>query len=180
MLGAFLTLIDSEPNKKLFEAYYTGYKDMMYNIAYGVIHDTQLAEDAVMNSFMILARSMDKMSDRNMSEVRNFLVVIVRNQAIDIYRKQKRNVYGADELIDLPDNSDTVYDVENKELQQTVFAIIKELDQSSADVLMMKYFYGFKTSEIAKSLGMTAEGVHTKHRRALAMIRRKLAEEGVT
>ena len=93
---------------------------------------------------------------------------------------QKRNVYGADELIDLPDNSDTVYDVENKELQQTVFAIIKELDQSSADVLMMKYFYGFKTSEIAKSLGMTAEGVHTKHRRALAMIRRKLAEEGVT
>ncbi len=180
MLGAYLTLIDNESDKKLFEAFYTGYKSMMYNVAFDIIHDVHLAEDAVMNSFFILARNMEKVSDQTMSEVRNFLVVVVRNQAIKIYNKQKDITYCDDALDDVSDNINVVYELENKELQRKVFGYIKELDSSYSDVLMMKYFYGMKTAEIAKSLGLTAEGVHTRLRRATVKIRQKLAEEAMT
>ena len=134
MLGAYLTLIDNESDKKLFEAFYTGYKSMMYNVAFDIIHDVHLAEDAVMNSFFILARNMEKVSDRTMSEVRNFLVVVVRNQAIKIYNKHKSITYCEDELDALPDDTDMVYELENKELQNKVFGMIKELDKDCSDM----------------------------------------------
>ncbi len=122
---------------------------------------------------------MDKISERTMSEVRNYLVVVVRNQAIDIYRKHKKVVYSDDELEAIPDNTiDTPVDAENKELQEKVFGLVKGLDQSYSDVLMMKYFYGFKTAEIAQSLGISQSNVRTRLSRGAAQIRLKLAEEG--
>ncbi len=179
MLGAYLTLIDNDSDKKVFEALYTAYKNMMYNVAYGVMHDVQLSEDAVMNSFFVLARNMEQIADKTMSEMRNFLVVIVRNQAIDIYRKHQKTAYCEDELDELPDDSDTVYEVENKELQSKVFGAIKEIDKDCSDVLMMKYFYGFKTAEIAKSLGLTVNGVQKRITNGKKQIRKRLSEEGV-
>ena len=73
MLGVYLTLIDNDSDQKVFEALYTAYKNMMYNVAYGVIHDVQLSEDAVMNSFFVLARNMEQIAEHSLEENLNDL-----------------------------------------------------------------------------------------------------------
>ena len=179
MLGAYLALIDNEPQKKQFESLYIAFKNMMYNTAYSITHDVQLAEDAVMDSFFVLAKNMDKMTDMSMSNSRNYLIMIVRNKAIDIYNKQKNSPIIEEELDNIPDMHDTAMDIEDKDNQQKLFGIIKSLDKRYSDVLVMKYFYGLKTSEIAKDLGLSANTVSSRITRAKQMLRIKLKEEAV-
>lgn len=178
MLGAYLALIDNEPDKKLLEALYIAFKNVMYNTAYSITHDVHLSEDAVMDSFFALARNMDKLKDMTMSQSRNYLIMAVRNRAVDICRKRSHTVYDEDVIDEIPDSGSTVIDAENKQLQEKVFGIIKDLDCTYSDVVMMKYYYGFKTSEIASSLGITQDNVTKRLSRAKTMIRRKMAEEG--
>ena len=179
MLGAYLALIDNEPQKKQFESLYIAFKNMMYNTAYSITHDAQLAEDAVMDSFFALAQNMDKMTDKTMSQSRNYLIMVVRNQAIDIYNKQKKIVYTEDDLENVPDIHDTILDIEDKDVQQKVFGVIKSLDHKYADVIMMRYFYGFKYAEISKSLGISVSTVTSRLNYAKQLLKIKMKEGAI-
>ena len=178
MLAAYLTLIDTEPQKEKFEALYTAFKNMMYNTAYSITQDVHLAEDAVMDTFLTLARNMDKMSYLTMTQSRNYLIMAVRNKAIDICRKQQNMVFAEEELEKIPDMGDTVIDIESKDNKQKLFGIVKTLDKRYSDVLMMRYFYGFKPSEIAKDFGISINTVNTRLSRAKQLLKIKLLEEG--
>ncbi|NLB61481.1 MAG: hypothetical protein GX802_03510 [Clostridiales bacterium] len=49
-----------------------------------------LAEDATHDAFMRILNHLDKISDPKCNKTRNFLVLIVRNIALDYIRSQKR------------------------------------------------------------------------------------------
>lgn len=60
-----------------------------------VLHDCFLAEDAVHNAFINLAKHMDGIGKPESLQTKRYLIAIVKNSAIDIYRKKNihREIY---------------------------------------------------------------------------------------
>lgn len=56
MLALYLQMLDSPEDQSEFEKLYRTHRDLMYFIAYNVLHDHQRAEDAVSETFLRLAQ----------------------------------------------------------------------------------------------------------------------------
>lgn len=176
MLEMHLAIIDSADDKCLFERLYNKYKSMMYNVAYGILYDFQLSEDAVHDAFLSVARNINKISDEECIQARNFLIIIVRNAALKIYNKNKNEISVDDSFSDIPDLQSLDIDVENNESQQSMLRLIKEMDNKHSDVLILKYFYDYRDKEISSMLGISLENVKIRLHRGKALLKKKLSE----
>jgi RNA polymerase sigma-70 factor (ECF subfamily) len=173
----YLTLIDSEEDRRKFERIYTDYKQTMYYAAFRILKNIHDSEDAVHQAFIRLIDRMDKIDEGDRHKTRGFLVVITEHIAIDIYRKQKRqNCVSYDELeIFTPDDSAHAFDIEN-----TVVEAILKLPVNYSTVLRLKYSQGYSDAEIADILGISEENVRQRISRAKKKLSALLQEEGET
>lgn len=79
----YLMMIDSENDKRKFVILYEKYRHLMLKVAYDVLRDNYLAEDAVHEAFIKVAKNMEKIG-----ETKRYLITITKNSTIDIYRKR--------------------------------------------------------------------------------------------
>lgn len=176
MLMMYLSLLDTDEEKSTFEKLYYEHRMRMYHIAYGILKDIQLSEDAVHEAFLSLARNMNKISGRDCIQIRNYLIIIVRNTALRIYNKRRKEIC-VDEVYAIEPILDNIeIDVEKKDVQERLFQMIKGLDEKYADVLILKYFYDMKNKEIAKEIGISLENVKIRLARGKNLLKEKLAE----
>ena len=61
----------------------------MYHIAFSILHDSYLAEDAVMNAFMRMLERQYAVDDPKSEEAKHLVIRVIRSAAIDLYRKNK-------------------------------------------------------------------------------------------
>lgn len=176
MISIYSALIDNEEDKRLFEQLYTKYKTIMYNTAYAILHYVQRSEDAVHDAFLSVARNMNKISAEECIRTRNFLIIIVRNAALNIYNKNKSEIPVEEMPTDIPDLQAIDIDVENKDNQKKMLKLIKSLDPQYGDVLILKYFYDYQNKEIAKILKICLENVKIRLFRGKAMLKEKYLE----
>lgn len=177
MLSMYLALLKTPEEKRRFEHLYLKYKNMLYNYAYEILGDIQLSEDAVSDTFLILTDHMDNIKERSDQDARNYLIIIVKNEAKAIRSKRIHDVYDQDELEDFPDRVDIETSVEHKSEKQRVYELIKRLNPIYADVLILKYYYGMKGEEIAASLGITLENEKIRLYRGKAMLKEMMERE---
>ena len=86
----FLAVIkDSDERNKLEELYLKYSKDM-FKVAYRILNDYYLAQDAVQQSFIKLIDNLNKINDINCNKTKAFVVIIIRNVSINLYRKRKK------------------------------------------------------------------------------------------
>lgn len=176
MLGFYLAFFETQEEKTEFENIYYKYRQDMYKIAFNILRNEHDAEDAVHDAFLSLARNMDKISGRKCIQIRNYLIIIVRNSSYRIYNKRKKEIC-ADEIDEnIPDLQNVEIDIEEKAEQQKLMELIKTLDEKYADVLILKYFYDLPDKEIARSLGISLENAKIRLHRGKAMLKSKLAE----
>lgn len=158
MLGFYLALIDNPSDKEKFTEIYNHYKDMMHQKAMSILHNTALAEEAVQESFLKIAKNISKISSPVCSKTAAFIVIIVRNTSYDILRTEKPN-----ESVPLDDDISVSSNVEMPDIEEVfsnngmnfVLDIINEMDNKYRDALSLKYLYGYNSSEITKLLGIT-------------------------
>lgn len=91
MLGFYLSLIDEPDDKEKFAEIFRSYGNMMFSKAMSVLHNTALAEEAVQESFLKIAKNISKISDPNCSKTAAFIVIIVRNTALDMLKSEHIN-----------------------------------------------------------------------------------------
>lgn len=176
MVGAYLTLIDTAEGKSQFEELYDQHKELLMTIAYRILKDEALSEDAVHDTFLALAKDMGKLSGRSSVQIRNYLIIIVKNNSYNIYSKRKKEEC-VEEISDfIPELQNVEIDIESRAAQQKLAELIKSLDPKYADVLMLKYFYGLSVNETAASLGINADNVRTRLYRGKNMLKKKLSE----
>ncbi len=82
----FLMMIDTPDDKRKFIILYEKYQYLMQKVAMDILHDCFLTEDAVHNAFVKLAKHMDRIGDLESLQTKRYLITIVKNSAIDIYR----------------------------------------------------------------------------------------------
>lgn len=172
MLSFYLSLIDTKEGRKKFEEMYNKYKNLMLYIAFDILKDNYLAEDAVHMAFMKIISNFNDYNFENDSKTKNFVAILTKNVAISMYRQKKRNVE-----INFEDLSFEKIDFDNiSETMQINF--IKEqigkLNDIYKDVLTLKYFNDFNNKEIAIALDISEATVRKRLERARKILEDKI------
>ena len=177
MLSVCLSIIDSDEDKLTFEKLYNDYKQIMYAVAYGILHNQQDAEDAVQRSFIAMANCFEKIKKIPCQELKSFVVIVVRNHSINIYNSNKRR---AERTVEYNDNDAPVeVDFLEKYEYEELIAVISKLPAIYRDVIFLHYVRGLKPKEIAKMFDIKVETVWKRIERAKQQLRKALGERGV-
>ena len=164
----FLLSLLSEEELAALSDIYEYYYGYMKSIAFSVLKNNEDAEDAVQDSLEIIASNPYKYSDLRSNETKARITLIVRNKAIDIYRRNNRRLG----LFSAMDDSAPDFNVpENNGIQ--LADALGRINQRYRDLLLMKYHYGYEINEIAAITGSSYGAVQ----RALHRAKNALAEE---
>ena len=167
----YLQMIEDEADRTKFEQVYLHYRNLMFHVANDILNDWQEAEDAVHQAFIAIAKHIDGVSEAICPRTQGFVVTIVTNKAIDIYRAKKRRVVR-------PLEEDTVK-LCFRTTGSPVADAIARLPERYREVILLKYDAGYTNQEVADLLGKTYESIHSLDRRAKQALREELAKEGI-
>lgn len=171
----YMTLIEEPKHRTLFEELYWSYRQAMFGVAVAVLRDHHLAEDAVSESFVKIATHMPKIAAMDQQERKDYIVIITRNSAVDIYRQRQQQEGAMDFLEELPDmmGFDTPDEVvTGKESYDRVVQAICALPTTYRDTMKLYYLFEHTTAEIAELLSVKENTVDAR----LSRGRKKLAE----
>ena len=169
MLVYALTIVKPADRPKL-ERLYLEYRSVMFRAANEILHNEHEAEDAVQQAFVKIAENLDKVPDELSNKTKAFVVTIAENTAIDRYRKLKR--HGDCELCE------EACGIEANSADELVSCILK-LPARYRQFILLKYYHGYSTREIAKLLGMSSAAASKTARRAKQRLEQLCKEAGL-
>ncbi len=65
------------------------YKTMMQSLAYSILKDHQLSEDAVQEALIRLSRNKDKIGNIDSKETKSYIYTVTKNEALRLAQKEK-------------------------------------------------------------------------------------------
>lgn len=168
----YLQMIESPEDKHKFEVIYETFRDEMYMIANDILHNDHDAEDVVHHAFMKIAENIFKIGEPKCPKTKGYIVTIVVNRAIDIYRRKQAHPI-------VPYNEETVcIQVEYSGTNDLARCILK-LPAPQRRIIILKYHYGYELKEIAKILGITYANALKIEQRAKAKLKTLCEEVGI-
>lgn len=177
MLGMYLVMLETDAQRSRFEELYMTYRSTLYNYAYQILRDIQLSEDAVSETFLILARRMQVVEKMSETEIRNYLIVVVKNAAKKIYAKRSNQVI-LDELdMVQPLVADAEEEVAMRLENKRIFAMLQSMDEQYIDIFYLKYYMGLTEREIAESLDLKLSTVKARIARGKQQLREIMERE---
>lgn len=162
----YLTLIESSRHKILFEQIYHDYRSSMFRIAARILRDEYLAEDAVSEAFLLIAKNISKISTLSCDKQRGYIVILTRNAALDLYRKRKQQEVPIDSIEETCRGFTIEDEIISAEGYAQLMRSIEELDTKYRDVLKLRYLYEHTTAEISAILGVREGTVRMRISRA--------------
>lgn len=170
MLLFCLSLLETEEDRDRITALYKQHYGLLYHVAYEILHDRQLAEDAVHNGFINLINSLYDLEKNSCHKNRGLLVVITRNAAKDIRRKRDRlPVADAEAPSAVPSVTPDMLDgIATRRLAD----ILAALPAIYRDAMVMRAYYAMNEKQIAAALNVS----HATVRKRLERARKMLAE----
>ncbi|MDO4943668.1 MAG: sigma-70 family RNA polymerase sigma factor [Ruminococcus sp.] len=155
------------------------YSPLVYTIVYsklGSMCPKEDVEETVSDIFVLLYRNYGKI-DLKKGSLKAYLSVIAKRAAMRKGEQLASRETPTDisELADmLSDNIDTL---KVREERQELLNNIKKLGKPDCDIILLKYFYGLKSREIAAKLGLKTNTVDKKISRSLEKLKNMLEEE---
>ena len=173
-----------EINKKAkMEQLYSLYESAVYAIAYSILNNVEQAEDVTQDTFLKIYSYLDDIEEVASKRTKAFITKIVKNTAIDIYRKnQKISTYSENIEDTMSEDTDPANIVER---QLVTLYKLDALDSAMSDIsdylrkiITMRYGYELKMTEIADILGKDSATIRKQMERARKYLAEKL--ENVT
>jgi RNA polymerase sigma factor (sigma-70 family) len=145
---------------------YRAYGRLVFAVAYRVLGDRGLAEEATQQAFLQAWRA--SASFEPSKELGPWLATIARRAAIDIHRREARHAHRALEdadpadpgLVSLPPSVDRIYDV------WQVRQALSELSPDEASLVRLQHMEGLTHNQIAQRLNIPVGTVKSRSFRA--------------
>lgn len=150
------------------EQLYIDYKDKVFGYIFNRIHNRTDAEDLTSDVFMKIVEHIDDYNPEKASPS-TWIFVITRNTLIEYFRKHKL-VEDIEEQ-QIPVNDEPVDKLLMEEQQELVAKALKELPEKMRDVIVARYYYGFRFSKIGEMMDMSEANARVTHARALAKLK---------
>jgi RNA polymerase sigma-70 factor (ECF subfamily) len=156
---------------------YDRYGRTAYALAFRILRDGALAEDAVQDAFLSAWRTSASFDARR-GKAATWLLTLVHRRAVDVVRREERR--RAAPLDDAPVAAGDATDesAEVRELRRGVQAALGVLTPAEREALELAYYGGLSQSEIAERLGVPLGTVKSRMFAGLAKLREALGEAG--
>lgn len=175
----YLAMIEDSSDQSKFEELYMTYKKTMFYVANNILRDTYLAEDAVHQAFIRIIENLDKINPTDCHKTRSFIVILMKNVAIDIYRKRKQENVNSYHDMEFIINEMAATKEFEEEVENEIITTIASLPFNYSSVLMLKYSQGYSDSEISKILSISESNVRQRIVRAKKMLKSILNKKEV-
>lgn len=162
---------DGDPDA--VRAVYRSYGRFVYAVAYRVLADRGLAEEATQQTFLKAWRAAATLeADRDLDP---WLASIARRVAIDVYRREKvrradplDSVPAGDPALVAPESAEAVYDI------WEVRRAVAELPPTDQEIVRLQHFEGLTHTQISERLQIAPGTVKSRsfraHQRLAAML----------
>ena len=176
MLALYLSMLDTQEDKDRFEEIYKKYYISMFNISFSILHNNEDAKDAVHEAFLCIANKFKKIAPLNCQKMKSYIVIIIRNVSLNMYKKNKRRGENNDNI----DNHEIPVEVDFFEKMEysDLVGSIKELPDDYRDVMFLRYREGLSINEIAKILDINQTLVYKRIERAKKQLKEILEKGG--
>ncbi len=164
-------------DRRAVAALYANYQARVHRyIAYRV-GDPTLAEDLTADVFVSMVRHIGNYESRGRPFLA-WLYVIAGNTCKMYYRRQNLVEFETmpEEMIDRRSGPEDAAHLRLS--QERLLAAMPRLTESQRQVILLKFIEGFDNAEVAAMLEKTEGAIRVLQHRALAALRRALAEEG--
>jgi len=150
------TVMENECDRNKFLKIYEEYRSLMFYVAEDILKDHALAEDAVSESFIKIMHNLHKIDQIPCHKTKAFIVIIVKNTALNVYNKMRSEKSLETELEKTTDNIPQVSDeIINKESYKNIIDIINSLPDALRNVAVLSLLHGLKNKEIAEIMGIS-------------------------
>lgn len=159
-------------------ALYDRHGRLGYGLAYRMLGESGVAEEAVQDAFLRVWRRASTF-DPSRGSVRSWLMTIVHHCAIDLHRKRAGGpnvVAGLDEIAEQTSAPDTWSEVSGRLDQERVRAAVAQLPLEQRRAIELAYFDGLTHREIAERDGLPLGTVKGRLRLGLQRLYTSLAE----
>lgn len=187
MTGTELNELFRESPEKCHRELMREYGKYVYAIVFNVLRSYGTQEDVEECFCDVFTKLFLKIeSDESIiNNIKGYIGVVAKRTAIDRFRRlsvvNSHSVYVDEEgMTELVSDFSVDDHVESSELRRILIQKIKELGEPDSTILIQKFYYNRKSTEIAKTVSMTASSVRSRCTRAMAKLRGKLVEAGIT
>jgi len=147
-----------------------GYYSSMVAVAYSVVADHQLAEDAAQEAFAKALVNLRKL--KKPGRFAGWLAQICRNTAVDMVRARARGV----RTQDIADCSEIAVEQADTE---AVREAIGELPRAERELIVLRYYNRLSYEQISDVLGISKAAVNGRLTRTKQKLAKHLKEQGI-
>ena len=149
--------------------------DSLFRFAVSRTGDTEMARDAVQDSFINLWKENKEFG--HYLNIKAYCLTLVKNRCIDLQRVSKRHP-----VRQIPDgmregtHNSTEESIDRQERLKVMSHLLSRLSEKDSTLLMLRDFEEYPYAEIGKLMGMSLENVKVSLHRARRNLRSVLAE----
>lgn len=161
---------DKKASIKFIEECYKLYEQKLYQVAYSILRDSGLAEDAVQEAFLKLMKSDTYFEDAKSEDCKRYIITIIKHSSINIYNKKRKEK----EIIFLS-NQDDIHVDTNSQVEvsesNSLEDLIGYLPSKYYAVVNCLVIKDLSVKETSRELGITESNVRKRFERAKMMLK---------
>ena len=162
--------LESDGDREFMSELYVNYRALMYKTAWSFTKVPADVDDIISDSCVALIKQISKLRDMNDNEIRQYIVITVRNTAINAWRKNKqyRQLFqpAGEDLESISDKSNGHGTISFFEELDAMRNAIHALPENEQFLIRMKYLEGKSDKEIAEQIGIADSSVRKYLQRA--------------
>ena len=173
---ALLALIARGDDDALAELY-RRLSRVAYGLAFRILRDDALAQDAVQEGFLAVWRTADRFAAER-AKPSTWVLTLVHRRAVDLVRReQRRRAEPFDPRATAASPAATEQDeAEHVVRREAVRAALRQLPPEQREAIELAYYGGYTQSELAERLGQPIGTIKSRMFSGLARLRDALAE----
>jgi RNA polymerase sigma-70 factor (ECF subfamily) len=154
---------------------YDRFGRVAYGLAYRVLRDATLAEDAVQEAFLGVWRNANRFAAER-AKASTWVLTFVHRRAVDVVRREERR--RAEPLDDAPVAAGAATDEEAwlRLQRERVQGALRQLPDQQREAIELAYYGGFTQSELAERLGLPLGTVKSRMFAGLSRLRELLED----
>jgi len=174
---AVLALIARADEQALSELY-RRFARLAYGLAFRILRDDALAQDAVQEAFLGVWRSAGRFTAER-AKPSTWLLTLVHRRAVDLVRREERRRTEPLQPDSEAADSEAPDEAELLNERQTIREALRKLPPEQREAIELAYYGGYTQSELAERLGQPLGTIKSRMFTGLGRLREALEETAV-
>src|SRR2546428_151120 len=172
---AVLALIARADERSLWDLY-RRFGRLAYGLAFRILRDDALAQDAVQEAFLGIWRTAGRFTAER-AKPSTWLLTLVHRRAVDLVRREERRRTEPLQPDTQPVGTEAAHEAEVATQRETIRQALRQLPAEQREAIELAYYGGYTQSELAERLDQPLGTIKSRMFTGLARLRETLGED---